>query len=77
MPGDLPDRLMRDGAPTDTPAARYSFYGTEDEERARIEAALRAASGNMTRAARSLGMARNTLRTRLRLLDIGVPSPQR
>ncbi|CAN5644909.1 N/A [soil metagenome] len=65
-PGDLPSRIMHpmhgDGA---SPAARYSFYGSRDEERGRIIAALRAHHGNLTRAARSLGMARNTLRSRI------------
>lgn len=45
---------------------RYSFYGSEDDERRRIEEALRFYRGNKTRAAAALGMARNTLRLKLR-----------
>jgi two-component system response regulator PilR (NtrC family) len=45
---------------------RYSFYGSAAQERMRIEAALRRWRGNKTRAAAELGMARNTLRARLR-----------
>jgi DNA-binding NtrC family response regulator len=74
MPCDLPRRLMRQDAPADTYPPRYSFYGTAAEERQRIVAALRATHGNMTRAARSLSMSRNTLRARVRLLQIAVPS---
>lgn len=49
---------------------RYSFYGSEDEERRRIQEALRRFRGNKTRAAAALGMARNTLRTKLRALGL-------
>lgn len=52
--------------PAEPPGARYSFYGTEDEERARIRDALALCHGNRTRAARELGMSRNTLRDRMR-----------
>ena len=45
---------------------RYSFYGSEDDERARIETTLARCRGNRTRAARELGMSRNTLRDRMR-----------
>lgn len=45
---------------------RYSFYGSSDDERARIRAALAGARGNRSRAARELGMSRNTLRARMR-----------
>src|SRR5690606_9162908 len=48
------------------PHGRYSFYGSEDDERRRIEEALRFYRGNKTRAAAALGMARNTLRLKLR-----------
>lgn len=64
-PADIPARILDHGPASDTVAHRYSFYGTEAEERARIERALRAHHGNLTRAARSLGMSRNTLRSRL------------
>jgi two-component system response regulator HydG len=47
---------------------RYSHYGSAEEERRRIEAALDRCNGNKTRAARELGMARNTLREKLRRL---------
>ena len=48
-----------DGAP------RYSFYGSDAEERTRIRSALARCRGNRTRAARELGMSRNTLRDRI------------
>jgi two-component system response regulator AtoC len=44
---------------------RYAFSGTADEEREIILSALAKARGNKSRAARELGMARNTLRQRL------------
>jgi DNA-binding NtrC family response regulator len=47
---------------------RYSRFGSPEEERARIEAALRRWRGNKTRAAAELGMARNTLREKMRQL---------
>lgn len=46
--------------------SRYSFPGSEEEERAAIEATLLWAKGNKSLAARKLGMARNTLRQKLR-----------
>jgi DNA-binding NtrC family response regulator len=67
---DIPRRMLGGTVEADTFGPRYSFYGTESEERARIEAALRAQRGNLTRAARSLGMARNTLRSRIATLGI-------
>lgn len=45
---------------------RYSFYGTEEEERAMIVEALERFRGNRTRTAEQLGMSRNTLRKRMR-----------
>jgi transcriptional regulator with PAS, ATPase and Fis domain len=70
-PADLPARIMhRLPAEPSTPGTRYSFFGTHGEERARIRHALRAHGGNLTRTARALGMARNTLRTRMRRLCI-------
>jgi DNA-binding NtrC family response regulator len=70
-PDDLPRRIMLQAADAASmTASRYSFYGTQDEERARIVEALRSHAGNMTRAARSLGMSRNTLRSRMRELRI-------
>jgi DNA-binding NtrC family response regulator len=50
---------------------RYSFLGSAAEERRRIEEALRRWRGNKTRAAAELGMARNTLRAKLRRHRIG------
>ncbi len=47
-------------------AVRYSFLGSAHEERRRIVDALAACRGNKTRAAEMLGMARNTLRAKLR-----------
>ncbi len=52
------------------PTGRYAFYGTRAEERRLIEEALRRYHGNRTRAAESLGMARNTLRQKIRALGI-------
>jgi DNA-binding NtrC family response regulator len=45
---------------------RYAFLGTEDEEREVIRLALARVQGNRSQAARELGMARNTLRQKLR-----------
>jgi DNA-binding NtrC family response regulator len=71
LPGDLPARIMQQGAlPQAAPPARYSFYGSPAEERRSIVQALRLHGGNLTRTARALGMARNTLRSRMRELRI-------
>lgn len=51
-------------------STRYSFYGTAEEERARIRAALVRARGNKSAAARALGMARNTLASKIRKYEI-------
>jgi DNA-binding NtrC family response regulator len=67
---DVPARILQQTGATDTAVGRYSFYGTESEERSRIEAALSAHRGNLTRAARALGMARNTLRSRMEALSV-------
>jgi DNA-binding NtrC family response regulator len=53
----------REGLPE---AHRYTFLGSEDEERETIRSALARSRGNKSRAARELGMARNTLRQKLR-----------
>ncbi len=50
---------------------RYSFLGSEAEEREAIHGALARARGNRTRAAQDLGMARNTLRKKLREYGLG------
>jgi DNA-binding NtrC family response regulator len=85
QPRDLPQRLMRGagaalpgprggsgppGVQQSSAAARYSFFGTAEEERAWIAGELRANHGNLTRTARSLGMSRNTLRGRIAALRI-------
>jgi DNA-binding NtrC family response regulator len=45
---------------------RYSFFGNEEQEREAIRCALVRCRGNRTRAARELGMARNTLGEKVR-----------
>lgn len=57
------------GAATNGRRIRYSHFGSPAEERRRIEDALRRWRGNKTRAAADLGMARNTLRNKLRECD--------
>jgi Nif-specific regulatory protein len=53
------------GTPTSAERRRYSFSGTPDEEREAIRGVLQQVRGNRTRAARRLGMARNTLRKKM------------
>ncbi|HEX7119536.1 MAG TPA: sigma-54 dependent transcriptional regulator [Longimicrobiales bacterium] len=65
------------GAGAERPHGRYSFHGPPAEERRRIEEALRLCHGNKTRAAARLGMARNTLRHKLRALGIDGERPRR
>ena len=45
---------------------RYSFFGSAESERDQIRGALERFRGNKTRAARALGMARNTLAEKVR-----------
>jgi len=45
---------------------RYSFYGSDEEERASILDSLARHGGNRTRTAKELGMSRNTLRLKMR-----------
>ncbi len=59
--GALPQRPRR---------GRYSFFGSQEEERELIRGALVEHGGNRTRAAEALGMARNTLRVRMRRYDL-------
>jgi DNA-binding NtrC family response regulator len=73
LPDDLPQRIIGAGAAPQAPPGRYSFFGSRAEEGERIAAALKDCQGNLTRTARSLGMARNTLRRRLR--DLGIRPP--
>lgn len=49
---------------------RYSFYGSAEEERRMIRDVMAKCNGNKTRAARRLGMARTTLRSKLRRLEV-------
>lgn len=72
-PRDLPERIMNAAVVPGRPAARYSFFGTPEEERDRLEAELRAQHGNLTRTARALGMSRNTLRSRMEALGLRQP----
>ncbi len=51
------------------PVLRYSFIGTVEQERAQIHDALSVCRGNKTRAAALLGMSRNTLLNKLRLIN--------
>lgn len=51
-------------------AGRYSHYGTPAEELRRITDTLARCHGNRTMAARELGMARNTLRAKLRRFGV-------
>ncbi len=53
------------------PDRRYSFGGSPEEERELIRRALVRNRGNKSRTARELGMARNTLRSRLRKYGLG------
>jgi DNA-binding NtrC family response regulator len=55
------------------PAGRYSFYGDPEDERRHIQEALQRYHGNKTRAAAALGMARNTLRLKVRSLGLEYP----
>jgi DNA-binding NtrC family response regulator len=73
-PEHLPQRLLHASTADLPPPTRYSFYGTHAEERARITDALRDCHGNITRAARSLHMSRNTLRSRMAELQILPPA---
>jgi DNA-binding NtrC family response regulator len=58
------DELISKGIPLD--AARREF------ERKYVAAAVRRAEGNMGRAAKSLGIHRNTLRAKISLLNVRV-----
>ena len=62
-----PSRGFVHGQPElERPMGRYSFTGTEAEERELVERTLRRHRGNRTRAAHELGMSRATLRGRIR-----------
>lgn len=63
-----PANSLLAGSPA--PIGRYSFYGDPDDERHHIRETLRRYHGNKTRAAAALGMARNTLRLKLRSLGL-------
>lgn len=56
---------VAEGAGT-APSERYSFWGSQEDEKAAIREALVQAKGNKSQAAQRLGMSRNTLRLKLR-----------
>ena len=58
------------GFGSSAPSERYSFYGSREEERELIRRTLERCKGNKSRAARELGMSRNTLRSRIRRFDL-------
>jgi DNA-binding NtrC family response regulator len=61
------------GTPARKGQGRYSFTGTPAEERTSIADALARCYGNRSRAARVLGMSRNTLLCKIRTLGIRAP----
>ncbi|MBT8398121.1 MAG: sigma-54 dependent transcriptional regulator [Gemmatimonadetes bacterium] len=63
--GDHPSGGVAESPKPAARGHRYAFPGTEEEERDMILKALARARGNKSRAARELGMARNTLRQRI------------
>ena len=65
-PPDTEPPLGESERPARVVVGRYSFYGSEDEESARIQEMLARCRGNRTRTALELGMSRNTLRDRMR-----------
>jgi DNA-binding NtrC family response regulator len=62
--------LLHPASDRPLPPRRYSFFGSTDQERSFITAALREHRGNRSRTASALGMSRNTLRLRIRALGI-------
>ncbi len=62
-------------APVAAPMSRDGD-GDDDGERARVIAALAECGGNQTRAAKKLGIARNTLRARIKKYDLPCPHEQ-
>jgi len=76
---EAPAPSSRPEAPADGDGAgeraRYSFLGSDDEEREAIRRTLVLCRGNRTRTARKLGMSRNTLRVKLRKYGLSGPAP--
>lgn len=72
-----PRRGVRDDQEGMPSSNRYSFYGSEEEEREMIRRALERCRGNRTRTATRLGMSRGTLRARMRKYGIDPSSADR
>ena len=66
-----PDSTTAAGGPVGAPKGRrYAYPGSGVEEREMIRSTLARCQGNRSRAARELGMARNTLKSKLRKYGI-------
>lgn len=75
LPPEISDRLPASPPPAFQPQSDHPL-GEAEDERSRIEGALRAAGGNRNRAAKLLGVSRATLYRRLSALGIGPKYPK-